>query len=176
MMDLKTGTEKQTLSGSMVDKYYDRIYPVVYRMVANEEIAKDLTQDVFLKAWENREKFRGDSDPGTWLYRIGVNVTLTWLDKQKRTQPTSLEETCLPDNKPGAQSKLEKHDDHIAVRNAVSSLSPKFKLVLIMHYYEDMKIDQIADILKISRGTVAWRLFRARKLIEKQLLRSGIVF
>ena len=173
-MNLKTGIEKQTVCGSMVDKYYDRIYPVVLRMVANEEIAKDLTQDVFLKAWENREKFRGDSDPGTWLYRIGVNVTLTWLDKQKRIQSTPLEENYLPDDKPGTQSKLEKHDDHTAVRNAVSSLNPKFRLVLIMHYYEDMKIDRIADILKISRGTVAWRLFRARKLIEKHLLRSGI--
>lgn len=161
-------------SASWIDDYYDRVYPIVLRMVANEDTAKDLTQEVFLRAWEKRDSFRGDSDIGTWLYRIAVNVTLTYLSRNKNKPTSELDESLLADDSDGVHRKLEEADDSLLVRQAIQELPPPYRVSIIMHYYEDMKIDQIAKVLGISKGTVAWRLFKARSILFGTLRAKGI--
>ena len=173
---MKLGTEKktETKSSEWVDKYYDRIYPVVLRMVANEETAKDLTQESFLRAWEKKESFRGDSEVGTWLYRIAVNVTLTYLGRNKRISFCGIEESAIPEQSDGIQRRMEKRDEGSVVREMISELPPTYRMALIMHYYEDMKLEDIAAVSGISKGTAAWRLFRARKMIQTKLKSRGL--
>ena len=172
--NVRTDQTKNIDSASWVDDYYDRVYPIVLRMVANEDMAKDLTQEVFLRAWEKRESFRGDADIGTWLYRIAVNVTLTYLSRNKNKPPSELDESILADDRDGVHRKLEEADDSNLVKQAVQDLPPHYRISIIMHYYEDMKIDQIAQTLGISKGTVAWRLFKARSILFGSLRAKGI--
>ena len=173
-MDLRTRKESHLTATDWVDKYYDRIYPVILRMVANEEVAKDLTQDAFLKAWEKREFFRGDADIGTWLYRIAVNITLTYISKNKRYPTTDIEDSILPSKEEGMQQKAERRSEGVIVKRVISQLPKNYRMALIMHYYEDMKLEDIARVSGISKGTAAWRLFKARKMISGNLKAEGI--
>jgi RNA polymerase sigma-70 factor (ECF subfamily) len=174
-VNLRSNQKSTSTCSDWVDQYYDRIYPVILRMVSNEDIAKDLTQDAFLRAWEKRDTFRGDSEVGTWLYRIAVNVTLTYLTKNKRMSDTPIDEAILPDGRESIQRKLEKNQDGNLIRQSVEELPDAYKLVIIMHYYEDMKLEQIAKITGISKGTAAWRLFKARNMLTASLRAKGIV-
>ncbi len=173
-MNLETRKESQTMGSEWVDKYYDRIYPVILRMVANEEIAKDLTQDAFLRAWEKRKSFRGDSNIGTWLYRIAVNITLTYIAKNKRYSTLEIEESLIPAGGEGIQREVERKSESVIIKEAILKLPPAYRMTLIMHYYDDMKLEEIASASGISRGTAAWRLFKARRMIAGNLHAGGI--
>jgi len=143
-------------------------------MTANEEIAKDLTQDTFLKAWEKRDSFRGDADIGTWLYRIAVNITLTYIGKNKRCSTTGIEESILPSKEEGMLRKEERRSEGVIVKRAIAKLPANYRMALIMHYYDDMKLEDIARASGISKGTAAWRLFKARQMISGNLKAEGI--
>ena len=173
-MNLRIEKESQTMGSEWVDNYYDRIYPVILRMVANEEIAKDLTQEVFLRAWEKRRSFRGDSNVGTWLYRIAVNITLTYIAKNKRYSTLEIEESLIPARGEGIQRKTEQKGESGIIKEAILKLPPTYRMALIMHYYDGMKLSEIASVSGISRGTAAWRLFKARKMIAGNLRAEGL--
>ena len=173
-MNLRTDKGSQIGSSSWIENYYDKIYPVILRMVANEEVAKDLTQEAFLRAWEKRSSFRGDSNLGTWLYRIAVNVTLTYLGKNKKVSQHPIEESILPDKREGIHKKLERMNECDLVRQAIQDLPPAYRITVIMHYYEDKKLDQIAKLTGISKGTAAWRLYKARNMLNKNLRAMGV--
>jgi RNA polymerase sigma factor (sigma-70 family) len=152
----------------LLKKYQQKIYWHVRRMVINHDDADDVTQDIFVKVWRNLEKFREDSQLYTWLYRIATNECITFLNKKKQKNNVSLDDessSYLSDsladgtyfNGDKAQLKLQE---------ALLTLPEKQRLVFNMKYFEDLKYDEISEILGTSVGALKASYHLAVKKIE----------
>ncbi|MDR2285410.1 MAG: RNA polymerase sigma factor [Sphingobacterium sp.] len=152
----------------LLKKYQQKIYWHVRRMVINHDDADDVTQDIFIKIWRNLGKFREDSQLYTWLYRIATNECITFLNKKKQKQNVSLDDDnssylseTLADttyfNGDKAQMKLQQ---------ALLTLPEKQRLVFNMKYFEDLKYDEISEILGTSVGALKASYHLAVKKVE----------
>jgi RNA polymerase sigma-70 factor, ECF subfamily len=146
-------------------KNVGKIYALCFRISGNRYKADLLTQDAFVKAWENIEKFRGESSFSTWIYRIAVNNALEAfrLKKRRILKFISISENIFYEKKDsGNKIDLEK---------AISLLPEKARLVFILHDVEGYRHDEIAAMMAISSGTSKAQLHRARKILRKNLLK-----
>jgi len=152
----------------LLKKYQQKIYWHVRRMVIDHDDADDVVQDIFVKVWKNLGNFREDSQLYTWLYRIATNECITFLNKKKQKQNVSLDadttaylaETLADGNYfngDKAQMKLQQ---------ALLTLPEKQKLVFNMKYFEDMKYEEISEVLGTSVGALKASYHLAVKKIE----------
>ncbi len=146
----------------IVRAHQQGIYRLCYRLTGNVEDAKDLTQEVFIKALKGIGGFKGESDIRTWLYRIAINTGSTWR-KKNLNQPLSFEVTGEIADRKTPDVLLQRK-----VSEAVDSLPYKQRSVFVMHHYEGYKHDEIARITDRSPGSVKANYFQAvQKLKEK---------
>jgi RNA polymerase sigma-70 factor (ECF subfamily) len=171
----------------IVRLYADRIYNYVRRMVGNPQDAEDITQEVFIRAYQGLSQFDGRASFSTWLFRIATNLCIDHKRRQSRrvqTVPYHHDESDeeegdweFPDtNQPSALDHLLNQELQAVVERAIERLNPKFKTVLLLYDVEGLSYEQIAETLGIPMGTVKSRLFAAREQIRKQVevyLRGG---
>jgi RNA polymerase sigma-70 factor (ECF subfamily) len=157
-----------------------KIYTLAIRLTGNLTDGQDLAQETFVKAYEYREKFRGESEVSTWLYRICVNQ---WKNRVRYERSRafwkhfSIDGAGDEDDKPVRElpapdapldQSLEDRERQAAVQTALASLKTDDHAILVMREMEDRSYEEIADLLDIPIGTVRSRLARAReKLIEQ---------
>ncbi len=157
----------------LVDAYSQPLYWQVRRMVSYHDDADDILQNTFMKAWGSMATFRGECKLSTWLYKIAYNEALTFLSRQHDT--ISLDSSPFDDNDedspPGIANTLESDTyfdgDRAALllQQAVASLPPRQRAVFTMKYFEEMKYEDISDILGISVGALkASYHFAVRKI------------
>jgi RNA polymerase sigma-70 factor, ECF subfamily len=150
--------------------YQDRIYSIALRYSGERAVALDIAQETFLKLLSSIGEFRGDAGFDTWLYRLVVNRC---LDHQRRGRRVIQFVTGLLDSfrAPGesAIDDLLRSEAASEVQNAVARLSPEQRIVIVLRYTEGLPYDEIAAILGCSAGTVASRLNRAHKILERRL-------
>jgi len=166
--DEKTRNEAFNL---LLKKYQQKIYWHIRRMVIDHDDADDLSQDVFIKVWKNLPGFRNDAQLYTWMYRIATNECITFLNKKKQRNNVSLDDVdysladTLADspyfNGDQAQKKLQ---------DAILTLPDKQRLVFNMKYYDDMKYEEISDVVGTSVGALKASFHLAVKKIEAYLL------
>jgi len=164
------GGEKEFF-GELVLKHQDFIFNVVKGFVRFEEEARDITQEVFLKAYENIDKFRGDSKFSSWLYRIAYNHSMNWSERKagRETQlDDSLAET-IPEE-PGTADELFDRELVLSrIKEIIEELPVKYKIVLKLYYFEEKSYQEIADTLGIPINTVKIQLLRAKEQVRKKL-------
>lgn len=155
----------------LLQKYQQKVYWHIRRMVLNHDDADDLVQDVFIKVWKNLDKFRQDSQLYTWLYRIASNECITFLNKKKAKNNVSLDELPeqLTDNL-NEENYFSGDTIQKKLQQALLTLPEKQKLVFNMKYYDDMKFQEISDILGTSVGALKASYHLAVKKIEHYLL------
>ena len=163
---LKDSTLRNAAFSVVVDKYSKRIYWHIRNMVLSHDDADDLVQETFIKAWKNIDAFRGNSHISTWLYRIAINETLAFL-KKKQIETISIEskefdfaDTIVSD----AFFCGDKTD--IIFHKAINTLPEKQRLVFNMKYFEEMKYEDISEILGTSVGALKASYHIAVKKIE----------
>lgn len=165
----------------LVYAYDRRVLATVYRFTGDPDDAKDLYQDIFIRAFKGLKKFEFKSSFSTWLYRIAVNVCLTHKAKAGKRNYESLDDP-YPDSE---DSKTEQYEDksgslspeksllgsetRAVVRKAVDSLSPRLKMVFVMKHYDGLKIKEIAEMLETKEGTVKKYLFEAVHILRGRL-------
>lgn len=155
--------------------YGEQVYWQIRKMVGSHEDADDLLQNCFLKAWNNLCNFRGDAKLSTWLYKIAVNETINFLNKerQRRNLKDDSEDAFL-------MSNLESDDyfdgDELQkeFQKAVMSLPEKQRLVFNMRYFDDMKYEKISEILGTSVGALKASYHHAVKKITAFLESYGV--
>lgn len=158
----------------------DKVYSIALRYAGDEASAMDIAQDTFLKLLSHIHQFRSDASFETWLYRIVVNSCMDHQRRRKRLIPildglldaiSAARQTVLHD--------LMRKEWQLAVQHVVASLAPDQRVVVILRYMEDLSYEHIAEILGCSEGTVASRLNRAHKVLERRLChlrhKEGIV-
>lgn len=156
--------------GLLVVKYQERVYWHIRRMVMDHEDADDLVQETFVKVWKAFGSFREDSLLFTWIYRIATNETLTFLKKKKRACFISLDsiseylERKLEDDNFFSGDEIQKK-----LQKALVQLPEKQRLVFNMKYYDDMKYEEMSQVLGTSVGALKASYHIAVKKIEKSL-------
>ncbi len=155
---------------ALFEAYQDRIYSIALRYAGERAVALDIAQEVFLKLLHNIEHFRGESGFETWLYRLVVNQC---LDHRRRGRRLLLFVESLFDSMPsGKESAIEellRSEVQEEVQRGIGRLRPEMRMVVVLRYTEGLAYEQIAEILGCSTGTVASRLNRAHKLLERRL-------
>jgi RNA polymerase sigma-70 factor (ECF subfamily) len=155
---------------SLYVQHQKRVFSVALNFFGgDEERAKDITQQVFLKIYGRLQAFRGESEFTTWLYRITVNAC---LDEARKTRPM----LSLTDFLGVFGVKRSQQDEKVyrreicdEVQKAVAKLKPKFRLPILLKYVEGLSYEEIAKILDCSTGTVASRLNRGHKMLAGKL-------
>lgn len=158
----------------LLNKYQERIYWHVRRYVLNHDDADDLVQDIFIKVWNNLDKFRADAKLYTWIYRIASNESITFLNKKKQMLNISLDEESsayLADTLTQT-SYFDANKAELMLQKALLTLPDKQRLVFNMKYFEDMKYDEISEILGTSVGALKTSYHFAVKKIEKYFLET----
>jgi RNA polymerase sigma-70 factor (ECF subfamily) len=163
---------------TLIERYQDRVYNAVYRMVELEEDARDIVQETFIKAYENLPRFRGDAALYTWLFRIAVNQTLTFRRKTKRLRLVQPLDEDPEVSLAGSQAErlvdppeaaLEQQDRERLLAEAMGALDPDHRAAIVLRDVEGLDYVTISDILDVPPGTVKSRIHRARLLLRERL-------
>lgn len=152
----------------VVRLYAEPLYWQIRRIVERHDDASDVLQNTFLKAWLSVENFRGDAKLSTWLYKIALNESITFLGKERKRLNLSLddEESHLV-NLIEADEWIDGDDLALQLRKAVASLPEKQRIVFNMKYFDEMKYEQMSEILGTSVGALKASYHLAVKKIEK---------
>jgi RNA polymerase sigma-70 factor (ECF subfamily) len=157
----------------IVRTYEVPVYNHVLRLVNDRSLAEDLTQDVFVRVFQNLPRFSFRSKFTTWLFRLTVNRVVDEIRAQER-RPRS---TVLPtdDSLRVVDAAHEEAETIDAIWRAVGRLNPDLKTALLMRDVAGLSYDEIADALEITLMTVKWRIYKAREDVQLALAREGIV-
>lgn len=171
----------------LVMAYRKQAFSVAYRMVKNQSDAEDLSQEAFIKAYQNIGRFEGNSSFYTWFYRILINLCLDFLRKNKRRpEKTSIDwdenGDCAAESNPAFAAPASMNPDEQVIRGeagneilkAMEKLSPQQKLVFQLKHMDGFKIGEIAEITGQSEGTVKTHLFRAMERLKSSLTERGV--
>lgn len=167
----------------LVCLYERKVYTLAYRMMGNPEDANDLAQEAFLRAFRAIGSFRGDSSFSTWLSHIVTNLCRDELRKRYRISVESLDqEVCLgysevkkqiPSAEPTPDEIYEKRELQQEIQELLSTLSPEFRLALILRDIQGFSYQEIAEQMECSLGTVKSRINRARNYLKEKLLQKS---
>ena len=170
--------------GELLGAYQKRVYHVCLRMVCHADDASDLTQDVLLRAVQHIQKFRGDSQFGTWLFRIAMNQSISHLRKRRVRDAVSLEAPTGPamddqaaplkamidqQRELGPDQSVETMEQITQLTDAIDRLDVGLRTMIILRDLQELEYQDIADVLGIPLGTVKSRLFRARLALRNVL-------
>ena len=157
----------------VVKEYSERLYWQIRKMVYSHEDANDILQDVFIKAWLNIEKFRGDAKLSTWLYKIAINESITFINKSKAKQNLSIDDDdSFLINQLESDKYFDGDEAQLLLQKAVVTLPEKQRLVFQMKYFSEMKYDEISEVLGTSVGALKASYHHAVKKVESFLKES----
>ena len=172
-----TPEDRQEVFRRLFETWHGRIYQTCYRLMGHPQEAEDITQEVFVRAMEAYDRFRGDADPGTWLYRIAVNQCLNVRRRKRRLQWLALdfwnegadEATARGNRSGGAEEDLQQADRERIVGKAIDGLPERQRTALILSHFERMSYKAISQAMECSPSAVESLLHRAKTNLGKRL-------
>ena len=163
----------------LVGRYKKKVYHLAYDITGDHHEAEDISQEVFMKMFRSLKTFRRDAKMSSWLYQIAVNTSIDSLRKKSSKPKRSIEEfdqiniqeqvagsigSSLDPLKSAEASQIQHQ-----ISQALQNISPKERTVFVMRHYNDLKLNEIAEILNVTIGTVKSLLFRAIRKLRKEL-------
>lgn len=168
---------------ALVLEHQNKVYSLALRMVGNEEDARDMAQEAFIRAFNSLTGFRGDSKFSVWLYRLTSNICIDFLRSRAKRRTVSMtmtdddgEETGeleIPDDTWSPAEQLDRTLTRESVRRGLDSLSAPYREILVLREIEGLSYDEIGEVFGIEAGTVKSRIFRARKKLCDFLVKEG---
>jgi len=151
----------------LYDRHVDRVYRLAYRMAGDESMARDFTQDAFVRAFGRLPEFRGEASLATWLHSIATSVILNGLKKVRRIRAREVDGDELPEI---AVTRRESEPDlKLKLARAIDALPDGYRMVFVMHDVEGYTHEEIGMALGIQSGTSKAQLFRARARLRIDL-------
>lgn len=152
----------------VIARYSEPLYWQIRRMVQNHADTDDLLQNTFMKAWTSLDNFRGDARLSTWLYKIAINESLSFLEKERKRQNLSIDDDASAVIRTiEADEWVDGDELKMKLRKAIATLPEKQRLVFNMKYYDDMKYEDMSKILGTSVGALKTSYHLAVKKIEQ---------
>lgn len=169
---------KQCLNGNteafeyLIDRYQKAVFNLAHKMVQNYEDARDLTQVIFIKAFEKLKQYNPKFKFFSWLYRIAINETINFIHQKRpheEMSPMIISKQKTPDK------RLENSELSEMVSNALMKLNPEYRIVILLKHFEGFSYEEIGYILNIPIKVVKSRLYTARQLLRTILIKNGLV-
>lgn len=159
----------------LVERYITKVFNMAYSLTLNREVADDLAQEVFIKAYYALPKFKGKAAFSTWIHQITVNHTRDYLRKASRMRQVPFEETKADFSTHEDEVKKREIEEELAqkkkiVHEAIKTLPEKYRVILSLRDIQGLPYEEISRVLNISPGTVDSRLHRARKILKKKII------
>lgn len=167
---------QRTLTGDhdafeeLVLRYQKPVFNAILRMVRDQEDAREISQNVFMKAFVNLRKFDGEKRFFSWLYRIAMNDSINFLHARRPIEPL-IDTHRSADASP--EEAFEAAETRRQIEDAMTRLSPDYKAVLVLRHFLGCSYEEMADVLEIPEKTIKSRLFSARHLLRDELLACG---
>ena len=164
----------------LVVKYQDRLVYSVFKFCKDFELSQDITQEAFVKAFRNIDKFRGDSSFYTWIYRIAINTAKNYFSNKSRGAETYNEDVldgALSDlslNSDNPETLLAAEEMKDAVNQAFQNLPDEIRSTLSLREYDGLSYEEIAKVQNCPIGTVRSRIFKGRELINETFSKLGL--
>lgn len=167
LLKLRDEKQRRNAFNLLVDEYSERLYWQIRKMVLSHDDASDVLQNTFLKSWSNIEQFRGESKISTWLFKIAINETYTFLNKERQKNQSSFTdlEDVMVQNLEG-DPWFSGDEAMLKLQKAIQTLPDKQRLVFNMKYYDDMKYEEISEVLGTSVGALKASYHYAVQKIE----------
>lgn len=156
--------DSQTQLIEFIKTYQQSFYRLANSYVKNPDTALDMVQNAIVKALSNQQTLKNSEYVKTWFYRILVNECLMYLRKNKQVVLVPLEDESLPQ-----LAANEQQGDSIDIHHALDRLDPKLKTVIVLRYFEDLKLEEIATVTNSHLSTVKSRLYKAHKELKTLL-------
>ncbi|MEN2984699.1 MAG: sigma-70 family RNA polymerase sigma factor [Dictyoglomaceae bacterium] len=165
----------------LVKRYEKKVFNILYLQLGPINDLEDLAQEVFIKIFKNINKFRGEAQFSTWLYRIVLNLSYDYKRKNKNIfslddnidyEREETFENILPTSEEDPEKVLERLEVQRKIRDAIKGLSKEYQEVIILREFEGLSYEEIAKVLNCPVGTVESRLFRAREELRKKLIKE----
>jgi RNA polymerase sigma factor (sigma-70 family) len=171
LLQFRDPATKEKAFTAIIKKYQEKLYWHIRRMVVEHEDANDVLQNVFIRVWNGLENFREDSQLYTWLYRIGTNECLSYLEQQKRKSSLSLDEMESGlSNKVIADKYFDPNKLEWKLQLAIQQLPDKQRVVFTLRYYDEMPYEEMSRVLDTSEGALKASYHHAVKKIEDYIL------
>jgi len=154
----------------LFETYQDRAYSIAYHFSGDESVARDMTQQVFLKLFGSIRQFRFNSEFSTWLYRLVANVCMDEHRRRRRFIPwgSDTEIYHLVERSTG-EDYARRRELGASIRRAITELKPKLRMVILLKYFEELSYEEMAQALGCSPGTIASRLNRGHQMLARKL-------
>lgn len=164
--------DRQALE-ALVMAYERPVYNAAYRILGNPDDAADATQAVFLKAFENLERYDPNFKFFSWIYRIAINESINQLKRIRKQEPLDEGEAA---GGPGPDDEASAGDLSDAIQDGLMALNEDYRIVIILRHFSDFSYHEISEILRVPEKTVKSRLYSARQLMKDHLVANGIHF
>jgi RNA polymerase sigma-70 factor, ECF subfamily len=173
---------KRSSFEELMKKYNGKIYGFIYRMVRDEEVAVELTQDFFIKIYKVLHKYNSQYKFSTWAYRICHNLVIDYVRKNQ-AQVDSLDDDTVSQKQMLETENYVKEDgfENMAkeqvsqyVWSVVNSIPAKYKELILLRYLQGLKYDEIAEVMDLPVGTVKNRIFKAKEILKTEIETDGL--
>jgi len=169
---IKTGQDTNKTFRILIEKYQERLYWHIRRMIINHDDTDDVLQNVFVKIWKGLANFREDSNLYTWLYRIATNESITFINKKKKENNISIDDESYHLHAGQADYLMGCDEIQEKLEKALLTLPEKQRAVFHMKYYENMKYTQMSEVVGTSVGALKASYHIAVKKIEHYLIEN----
>ena len=168
----------QAAFAELVELYQEKLYHMAYRMLNNRQEAEDVVQDTFLRVYNNLERYDTTMKFSTWIYRIATNLSIDRLRKRKPVYSLDAESSeyegldgysMIPSDNRTPESEMLISETQRIIHQAIDTLPPKYKTVMILRYIHELSLQEVGDILDMPVTTIKTRVHRGREFLRKKL-------
>jgi RNA polymerase sigma-70 factor (ECF subfamily) len=170
----RMAAQDQTALRALYGRHQGRVFRFTLRLVRQEAIAEELTNEVFLEAWRNAATFEGKASAATWLLSIAHNRAVSVLRKRREESWDEEQAAEIADTDDDPEVSLQKADKGAVMRRCLAQLSPEHREIVDLVYYHEMSISEVSSVVGIPENTVKTRMFYARKRLSELLQAAGV--
>jgi RNA polymerase sigma factor (sigma-70 family) len=178
IIDLFHAGSREQAFTLLIEKYQQKVYYHIRRMVKSHDDADDVMQNTFIKVWKGLENFRNEAQFFTWLYRIATNEAITFLNTRNKKATIPFESNDQDDDESyspsnyikGEAHQVDAEDIQLRLQKAIDSLPAKQRIVFNLRYYDEMPYEQMSEVLDTSVGALKASYHHAAQKIESFLL------
>lgn len=157
------------LYGEIIDRYKNGVYSLCMRMVRNTEDAKDLSQEVFIKAYQNLDKYNFEYKFSTWIFKVASNLCVDYLRKTKTQTLPYDDKLSMPHDTASAEDMFIHSNNKELIEKAIRDLPEEYRVLIILYHKEGLSYEDMSRALKLPMSKVKNRLYRARNKLKDTL-------
>ena len=166
--------QDQSALRSFYARHQVRTYRFILRLVRNEAIAEELTNEVFMEVWRSAAKYEGRSSPSTWMLSIAHNRSVSVLRKRQDENWDEDSASQIADDDDDPEVTAQKTDKGVLLRQCLNKLSDEHRKIIDLVYYHEKSISEVSAIVGIPEATVKTRMFYARKRLSEVMKSAGL--